>query len=46
LRLEAQFRQAKIKSDECKFDHTVASLNSDVLLEVSDILRNPISGRA
>lgn len=46
LRLEAQFRQARIASDGCKFDHTVASLNSDVLIEVSDILRNPISGRA
>jgi len=46
LRLEAQFRQARVVSDGCKFDHTVASLNSDVLIEVSDILRNPISGRA
>lgn len=46
LRLEAQFRQAKITSDDCKFDHTVTSLNSEVLLEVADILRNPTRGRA
>ncbi|XP_050310831.1 uncharacterized protein LOC126746570 [Anthonomus grandis grandis] len=46
LRLEAQFRQAKITADNCKFDHTVASLNSEVLSEVADLLRNPTTGRA
>lgn len=46
LRLEAQFRQAKILSDQCRFDHTVASLSSEVLMEVSDILRSPTTGRA
>uniref|UniRef100_A0A6P7H0H0 Uncharacterized protein LOC114345306 n=1 Tax=Diabrotica virgifera virgifera TaxID=50390 RepID=A0A6P7H0H0_DIAVI len=46
LRLEAQFRQAKITSDNCKFDHTVASLNSDILIEVADIVKNPTAGNA
>lgn len=45
-RIEAQFRQARITTDSCKFDHTVASLNSDVLLEAADILRCPIEGRS
>ncbi|XP_050505411.1 uncharacterized protein LOC114326698 [Diabrotica virgifera virgifera] len=46
LRLEVQFRQAKITSDNCKFDHTVASLNSDILIEVADIVKNPTAGNA
>ncbi|XP_072401588.1 uncharacterized protein [Diabrotica undecimpunctata] len=46
LRLEAQFRQAKITTDNCKFDHTVASLNSEVLIEVADIVKNPTAGNA
>ncbi|XP_050500880.1 uncharacterized protein LOC126880855 [Diabrotica virgifera virgifera] len=46
LRLEAQFRQAKIISDNCKFDHTVASLNSDILIEVADIVKNPTADSA
>ncbi|XP_050500859.1 uncharacterized protein LOC126880836 [Diabrotica virgifera virgifera] len=46
LRLEAQFRQAKITSDNCKFDHTVASLNSNILIEVADIVKNPTAGNA
>ncbi|CAG9839394.1 unnamed protein product [Diabrotica balteata] len=44
--LEAQFRQAKITTDNCKFDHTVASLNSEVLIEVADIAKNPTAGNA
>ncbi|XP_072389528.1 uncharacterized protein [Diabrotica undecimpunctata] len=46
LRLEAQFRQAKITIDNFKFDYTVASLNSEVLIEVADIVKNPTAGNA
>ncbi|XP_072400976.1 uncharacterized protein [Diabrotica undecimpunctata] len=46
LRLEAQFQQAKITTDNCKFDHTVTSLNSEVLIEVADIVKNPTAGNA
>ncbi|XP_050507947.1 uncharacterized protein LOC126885420 [Diabrotica virgifera virgifera] len=46
LRLEVQFRQAKITSNNCKCDHTVASLNSDILIEVADIVKNPTADNA
>ncbi|XP_050503648.1 uncharacterized protein LOC126882709 [Diabrotica virgifera virgifera] len=42
----ARFRQAKITSDNCKFDLTVASLNSDILIEVADIVKNQTAGNA
>lgn len=46
LGLEAQFRQAKITRDDCKFDHNVASSCNEIHLEVADILRNPVKRRA
>lgn len=41
LQLEAQFRRAKITSDETKFDMVVSSIEAEILAQVTDILITP-----
>ncbi|XP_054709024.1 uncharacterized protein LOC129218727 [Uloborus diversus] len=41
LQLEAQFRRAKITSDETKFDLVVSSIEAEILAQVTDILVTP-----
>lgn len=41
FRVEANFRSAKVTSDQSKFDYILPALSEAVMLSVADILRNP-----
>ncbi|XP_067119141.1 uncharacterized protein [Centruroides vittatus] len=46
LQIEAQFRNARISSDQTNFDTVVSCIDAEILTQVSDILLNlPSSGK-